>query len=79
MGDNNMNSSKPTYQGGQQNTAVNTTKGITISKGALIGGATGCVLFGAGLGVAGCKLAGKWKQNRAERKAAKAASSDKKE
>ena len=80
MGD--MNS-KPTYQGGQQQTAaaVNNNKGIiTISKGALIGGAAGCVLVGAGLGVAGCKIAGTWKAKRAERKAAKAAkASDKKE
>ena len=74
--------SKPTYQGGQQQTAAvnNNNKGITLSKGAIIGGVTGCVLLGAGLGVAGCSIFGNIKQRRAERKAAKAAkASDKKE
>lgn len=78
--DNNM-SNKPTYNGGQQNTAAvnNNTKGITISKGALIGGAVGCVGVGVGLGVAGTKIFGGLKARRAEKKAAKADKSDKKE
>lgn len=78
--DNNM-SNKPTYNnGGQQNTAVsNNNKGITLSKGAVIGGAVGCVGVGVGLGVAGCKIFGAIKTKRAEKAAKKADKSDKKE
>ena len=78
--DNNM-SNKPTYNnGGQQATAANNNKkGITLSKGAVIGGAVGCVGVGVGLGVAGCKIFGAIKTKRAEKAAKKADKSDKKE
>jgi len=80
----NMNNNKPTYNnngGQQQNAAVsNNNKGITLSKGAVIGGAVGCVGVGVGLGVAGCKIFGAIKMKRAEKAAKKAADkSDKKE
>ena len=78
----NMNNSKPTYNGGQQQSAAvsNNNKGITLSKGAVIGGAVGCVGVGVGLGVAGCKIFGAIKTKRAEKAAKKAADkSDKKE
>jgi hypothetical protein len=81
--DNNMSNTKPTYNGGQQNqqgSAVvnNNSKGITISKGALIGGIVGCVGAGVGLGVVGCRVFGGIKAKRAE-KAAKKAEASKKE